>query len=393
MVSDELIGDNGNLVKVFDMVFLIPTYNRYNMLVSIIKEIEIQCVNKKYKIIIFDDNSTDIHYSNLTNNHENLKYYKSETNNGNVNFYKNINYLLNEAFQIESKIYTFLADDLQLSKNFVTHIESLMLIEGVEIINYHINQSGLYTNWGYGSWVDGAFVMSNNITKTLKNFKLNPNKRKYGGSRAWTLFTSELSKEKCKVYFTNIPLVKHLGHTNSVMHTEHRKKTPLHTNGFIDDLIEYELKLLEPLDDNIQQNIKKKSVTSGGNVIEPIIEPKPIPHDKPEIKSQISSKPKKLFNPDIESKPKPEVKKEQTIIEFKPIEPIIESKPIKPIIESKPIEPIIEFKPIVKPTEPEIKSPIKSKTSDNKSKSSISKIPNDLDIGRLRKQRLNFGRR
>ena len=255
MFNDEFIGDNTNLTIVFDIVFLIPTYNRYDMLVSIIKEIETQCVNKKYKIIIFDDNSTDTHYSNLTENHQNIKYYKSETNNGKVNFYKNINYLFNEASKIQSKIYTFIADDLQLSKRFVAHIEDLMLIDGVEIINYHINKSELYTNWGYGSWVDGAFVMSNNIPKTLRDFKLKLNNNKHTGSGVWASFTSAINKENCKVYFTNIPLVKHLGHTNSVMHTEHRKIKPLHTNGFIDDLIEYELKLLEPLDNVI---VKKK---------------------------------------------------------------------------------------------------------------------------------------
>ena len=129
----------------------------------------------------------------------------------------------------------------------------------------------------------------------------------------------------------------------------------------------------------LKNNSKKKSVTSSGNVIEPIIESKPIPQDKPEIKSQISSKPQKLFNPDIESKP--EVKKEQP-------------KPIKPAIEVTPIVKTIEpEQPIVKPNAPQIKSPIKSQPRDNTAKSSISKIPNDLDIGRLRKQHLNFGRR
>jgi hypothetical protein len=299
MVNNDFIGDNSNLTTIFDIVFLIPTYNRYDMLVSIIKEIEIQCVHKKYKIIIFDDNSTDTHYSNLTENHQNLKYYKSEVNNGKVNFYKNINYLFNEASHIQSKIYTFIADDLQLSKDFVAHIEGLMLIEGVEIINYHINESELYTNWGYGSWVDGAFVMSNNIPKTLRDFKFTPNNIRHTGSGLWASFTSAINKEKCKVYFTNIPLVKHLGHTNSVMHPEHRKIKPLYTNGFIDDLIEYDLKLLEPLD-NVQQitksngeNVKKKSVTSNG---EPVIEFKIKPPTTPIINSPIEYDKSKLNN-------------------------------------------------------------------------------------------------
>ena len=156
-------------------------------------------------------------------------------------------------------------------------------------------------------------------------------------------------------------------------------------------------------------NNKKKSVTSGGSMIqriaEPIIESKPIPQNKPEIKSQISSKPQKLFNPEIESKPKPKVKKEEP----KPIEPVIEVTPIvktiepeQPIVKpepsiAKPIEPeqpIVKPEPsIVKPNTPQIKSPIKPQPRDNQSKSSISRIPNDLDIGRLRKQHLNFGRR
>jgi hypothetical protein len=156
-------------------------------------------------------------------------------------------------------------------------------------------------------------------------------------------------------------------------------------------------------------NNKKKSTTSSGNVIEPIIESKPIPQNKPEIKSQISSKPQKLFNPEIESKPKPEVKKQQP----KLIKPAIEvtsiAKPIEPeqpIVKpepsiAKPIEPeqpIVKPEPsIVKPNtqqiKSQIKSPIKPQPRDNQSKSSISRIPNDLDIGRLRKQRLNFGRR
>jgi hypothetical protein len=384
----------------------------------LLNQIEKQTHNHNVTIIISDDKSPDIRYLDLNNSYNNkLTILRSETNNGKFGYWKTVNKVLTHIKNMNIDYLIQLDDDFEVCNNFIN--QSVDFFDKIRVVDNNILALSLHLNskidgnsnrWGLGnSWVDGGAMYSKEalillnyeiIEITSERWKINKNI----SSGVWQQVSNRINRMGSTIAKPTYSFLNHNDLFISEMNSKLRIKTPITSYNFIGHKILEDLTIY-PINKTIKSNNKKKSVTSSGNVIEPIIESKPIPQNKPEIKSQISSKPQKLFNPEIESKPKPEVKKEQP----KPIEPAIEVTPIvktiepeQPIVKpepsiAKPIEPeqpIVKPEPsIVKPNTPQIKSPIKPQPRDNQSKSSISKIPNDLDIGRLRKQRLNFGRR
>lgn len=384
-----------------DLVITITSYDRYDLLKNLIDQILTQKTKYNYKIIVIDDGSKDNRYNEFINYNDNLIFTQNETNGGKINYYDTINKIWSIAKNFNSKYILQSDDDFYLCDNFIDTLilefETMKTTEnnlvGLCPHLYSFSKKSDYElNWFSTNTIDGIGLFEFKILKAM-DFKLQKPKNdvsKIGASVGiWQQITNAISSNGWISKRSKNSLVYHNNTLGSKLHTELRKSKMIFTQRFISEVPKHisdfdEKQTIKP------NNNKKKSVTSSGNITQRIAEPKskPIPQDKPEIKSQISSKPQKLFNPDIESKPKPEVKKEQP----KPIKPAIEVTPIVKTIE--PEQPIVKPEPLIaKPNAPQIKSPIKSQPRDNTAKSSISRIPNDLDIGRLRKQRLNFGRR
>lgn len=222
-----------------DFLFLITTYNRYDLLVSVIERLEPQVKHLNYKIAIVDDCSNDDRYSTLITKFDNIIYHRNNKNNGRNNYYLTVNELFKISRNNESKYYVFLGDDILPSINFINHIYSF-LNTGVKIINQLINQKETYTNWGLTNWVDGCFTITHDAySKINYDFVESEIRKKFTetnyGTGVYKAFSFRFKKYNLKVHYPKHSLVYHIGHTNSVMHQQKRKIEPIHSYSFIDD--------------------------------------------------------------------------------------------------------------------------------------------------------------
>jgi hypothetical protein len=232
-----------------DFLFLIPSYNRYDLLLKVIDRIEKQCNHLKYKIVVVDDCSNDNRYDNLRNINDNIIYHKNPVNNGRDKFYLTVSKLFNISKSNEAKQYVFLADDTLPSINFIKHTYSYIDI-GAKIINTSINKAEQYTNWTLKNWVDGCFVITHDIFHKI-NYDFNDSeirkkfKKTTYGSGVYEAFSFRINKLSVKVHFPKHSMVYHMGHTDSVMHEEKRKNEQIHSYSFIDDCQNCEIFRLE----------------------------------------------------------------------------------------------------------------------------------------------------
>jgi GT2 family glycosyltransferase len=222
-----------------DFLFLIPSYNRYDYLLQIISRIEEQTKHLKYKIVVVDDSSSDERYGNIKNVSDNIIYYRNPVNNGRDKFYLTVSKLFNISKNNKAKHYVFLADDTLPSINFINHIYKYT-DNGVKIINTSINKKEQYLNWGFKNWVDGCFVITNDVFSKINHdfigyeIRTYFNKTTYG-SGVYKAFSFRIKNLGVKVHFPKHSLVYHMGHTDSVMHTQIRKTEQMHSYSFIDN--------------------------------------------------------------------------------------------------------------------------------------------------------------
>jgi hypothetical protein len=206
------------------------------MLTKLLKQIEEQCEGKTYKIVVVDDHSTDHRYNNLSFDFNNVKHIRNSKNQGIKNFNITISKLLKESEQINYDVSVFLADDLQLSENFIKYLDASFHEHNLKALNLFLFKKEIYTNWGCVDWVDGAFAIKKEYFDLVNYTLPNPNKNNtLESSGLWRIFTARLEVLEIDVYMPKHSLVKHLGHTLSVMHPEQRKTNPIDVFSFIDD--------------------------------------------------------------------------------------------------------------------------------------------------------------
>ena len=271
-----------------DIMFLMPSYERFDECINRINEIRKQTSGLKYRVAVVNDNSQDPRYNQLKS-FDDILYQKTNENNGKDGFYKTINLLMDASRLYDSKIYIFMADDLKISKKFIFYINDIFE-KGYKIINYLINKEERYTNWGFNDWVDGGFAIKGEVYKKMNgdfpNTKILMSKNSYG-SGVWRYFTiNRINKENLKVFFPKHSLVYHEGHTESVMHKEIRKNEPIFSYSFIDhedslsiyrdeDLLEFSKKIQLKVSNSVkffESKMKKKYNTKDyTDIYEPVV--------------------------------------------------------------------------------------------------------------------------
>jgi glycosyltransferase involved in cell wall biosynthesis len=273
-----------------DILFLIPTYNRYDSLKVVINRIVEQVGSLNYKIIVIDDYSNDPRYSSLSDDYKNLVYLRNIKNNGRDFYYLTVNELFKQSLIYRSEKYVFLADDSLPSKNFISYIDRYLQL-GAKVVNTAIHKKETYKNWNLDNWVDGGFVITDDIFSKINypfetnEIRTNFTKESYG-TGVFKAFSERLLKFKIKVHFPKYSLLDHLGHTDSVMHTEIRKKEQIHSYMFVDKhndseifrpetykLIKYKIQIkISDSVKNFKRNVfKKYKVTDYNSIYEPTV--------------------------------------------------------------------------------------------------------------------------
>jgi hypothetical protein len=235
-----------------DYVYLITTYNRYdslkNLLTNILK------LNHTKKIIVVDDCSTDDRYQNIINFHEDVLYYKTEQNNGKVNYWKTVNLLYQKAKEVNFKYGITLPDDVELIENFELILEKY---KGEKIIRLFTQISAGKNNWGYEHWVDCAFISDysffNKLNFTIDEIIIKDDYKISSG--VGKQITVRLNNLNYKVLDIG-SIVNHLGNNDSQMHPKLRLEEPLTGKEFSGDIIICGLATIESRKNNLEITVR-----------------------------------------------------------------------------------------------------------------------------------------
>jgi hypothetical protein len=281
------------------------------------------------KVIIYNDASTDNRYLDIEKQFMNVKVIHGSKNNGKANYQQTMSTLFTEANNSDSDYFILIADDFILCKSFQNIIKPYLNEYYITNV-FSLRPEG----WGRLGWVDGAFSASKGglslIHSILPKTLKNVENKSTGVWKKVTDYFTTVNKTNYKLIALNYSLTQHDGNDDSKLHPIHRLKTPIVAHNFYDDYYGDEIKVTG--ESKYNGDIKKKSsdATPNGNSY-----------------NKTSNTEIKLPEKGPESKP---INNSQTT-----------SKPVK----------------LHKPEQ----------------KNTISRIPNDIALGKLRKSNLRFGKR
>ena len=281
------------------------------------------------RVIVYNDASTDDRYLNIEKKFNNVKVIHGVKNNGKSNYQKTMFTLFSEANNTDSDYFILIADDFVLCKSFQNVIKPYLSEYYITNV-FSLREEG----WGRLGWVDGAFSASKGglslINSIIPNELKNVEGKSTGVWRKVTEYFSTTNKTNYKLIALNYSLCQHDGNDDSKLHPLHRLKTPITAHNFYDYYYGEKIKIIAESSVKLSGKKKSSDVIPNGNFY----------NKKPNIEIE---PPKK----EPENRP---ISNSQ-----------ITSKPVKLHIPEK--------------------------------KPSISRITNDIALGKLRKGNLKFGKR
>jgi len=218
-----------------DIIIIIPSYDRYDWLFDILHKLHnhIGC-RYTFKIIVYDDSSTDSRYLKLNSIFSDIILMRSTINGGKEYYWKTINNILEETRKYNFDYLIQIDDDFELCDNFINilldnHITSNSMDEKVVATTY-TRKVARVMRWGMYEWVDGGFVVNQSLLQEIK-YKIPQMKRGINeSSGVWSYISKQISIRGYKVNIHPEILITHLGYIDSKMHTEFRKKVPIVIN-------------------------------------------------------------------------------------------------------------------------------------------------------------------
>lgn len=215
-----------------DYVYIIPSYDRFEKVSSLINEI--LNTHKNTLVILLNDGCNDERYEYFKTLN-NVVYLTNKTNNGKSKYWMTVNTLLSEMSKYTFKYGVMLADDFSLVNNYLIKLESYINQE--HIVRLFTQESIGKTNWGFSNWVDGAFCAPYSFFKKI-NFELFPIVRKsnLSSSGVGQQMSERITKLGLKVKNYG-SLINHLGNDDSKMHPKLRTIEPLVASYLSNDKI------------------------------------------------------------------------------------------------------------------------------------------------------------
>lgn len=221
--------------EVLDFCIIITTYNRPQMLSSLIHQIKNQTKDKKIKIYVLDDNSL----KKLTFNDSNITFINFYPNRGKKLFWQIINVAFNLVKNIQSKYFIFLQDDQVLVENFFKIVvdKYMNLLDERKIcLEFRTDERTTRPNWSNfkpieigdyikTQWVELDFICEKKFFEVLnyeilpvnKNrWKKNPNLSSGVGQQ----LTNRLNSLGLNMYHTKNTLVRHGNHKSEMNEIE-----------------------------------------------------------------------------------------------------------------------------------------------------------------------------
>jgi len=245
----------------YDTIIIIPSFNRFEKLDGLLTQLYEQNTKFKFKVIVYNDGSTDINYVNLPKKYTDIIYLSSEINNGKFNYWKTINILFDEVSKYTSYSVIQIDDDFILCDNFIDNLmaeyfKSKKIDNKYIAIHYHNNtldKNGKKNWWGYDHGIDGGAIFDFNFLKEI-DFKLEPiPKSRWDlnpllSSGVWYQITELINVNSLLTYKLTHSLAYHNGNGDSKMNPIVRNKNPLKTPDFKnnDKLLNNEVSIIIP---------------------------------------------------------------------------------------------------------------------------------------------------
>lgn len=211
----------------YDLIIIIASYNRYDMLCNLLNKIAIQNKKVNTKIIVNDDCSSDIRYASLNQDFSDVTFLRSPFNKGKDRYWQTINELLAEVKKYDFEYVLTIPDDFDICDNFLDLIidehKTAKELDSQIICTSYANISKI-KRWNLPHWMDGDGIFDNIFFEKI-NFTIDPIKPsgKNVGSGVWKQISQKINTFNFKIHKPKNIFITHLGHTDSKMHPQLRK--------------------------------------------------------------------------------------------------------------------------------------------------------------------------
>lgn len=221
-----------------DFLIAIPTYNRFEMLSNLIKNLKEMQEGYKIKIVVMDDCSDYTEqYINLCINYD-CNLISNITNNGLKLYWKSINKILDYAKTINFKWLLQIDDDFEPTADFFNKFNNFVNDKKDDIIvKLHYPVGYNEVRWEMKHWVDGGAAYPISFLKKI-NFKIDEiplsrwNKNPRLSDGVWHQLSVKLNNLKYTVALPETSLFNHLGIVESRMYNSAHTTPRLPTINF-----------------------------------------------------------------------------------------------------------------------------------------------------------------
>lgn len=231
----------------YDIVIAIPSFNRYDKIVRLLKQFYNQKTKYSFKIILLNDGSTDDRYDKIINNFPDIIYLKNDKPNGKAMHWYCYNQMWAHLIKYKCHAVLQMDDDFILSDLFLDNIIDLFFNKKEENGNIMAIAPHLWSFkkvceegwWRRNDFVDGIALIDIDVIEQM-NYVLKPvnsvEVMKSGATvRVWSQISEGIIKNKCIIYRTDKSLVYHDGNDDSKLHGDVRKdnKGGVYTQKYI----------------------------------------------------------------------------------------------------------------------------------------------------------------
>lgn len=232
----------------FDVIICISSFNRYNKINLILEQLFNQKTKYNFKIIFFNDGSTEEKYEEIKYKYPDIIYLKNEKNSGKVNYWKTVNNMWKKAKEFKTHTILQLDDDFILCDNFldilldkffeIKELDNSYMVYSFHLYNFSKTEpideiwfDENYINIDGGILFDSQFMNYINYELDLIELRVKNNSQ---SSFTWTRIREKIIEFKCRIFRFKNSLVWHNGNDDSKLHPNVRKIKRIYTKNFID---------------------------------------------------------------------------------------------------------------------------------------------------------------
>jgi len=218
----------------YNIAICIPSHERYNKIKRLLGQFFTQKTSHNFHIIILNDGSSDVRYSELVEIYPRITYIKNPKPNGKLNHWFCYNQMWCNLKLMKPDFVLQMDDDFILCDGFLDkivkiYIDQAAIDDKVVGVAPHLwsfrKNSGNEHFWGNKHFADGILLLNFHVIK-LMNFSMNPVGDSVTRSGvpvgAWPQINRCVKDNNLYYYKTKESLVYHDGNNDSQLHPTHR---------------------------------------------------------------------------------------------------------------------------------------------------------------------------